>query len=165
MEPRCLINFKDDNSTDLSISSSDSKSSDGSIPDLIYGSNADNNSDSEDENITGLLSRDDTDSNDDSDSDDNSVLSNEPILDSGERIEDNLLKFLRHRLKMYPLRCQLHQVRMVGSHFLKMVRPELSLLVRYSTILRRAKTKSKDLQLKQMWIQSSRMLLVLQISM
>ena len=56
-EPRCLIDFNDDDSANLSISSSNSDSSDGSIPDLDDGSNSDDNSDSDDESMPGLLTR------------------------------------------------------------------------------------------------------------
>ena len=69
-EPRCLIDFKDDDSADLSISSSDSDSSDGGIPDLVYGSNSDDDSDSDDESMLGLLTRQGADSDDESSDDD-----------------------------------------------------------------------------------------------
>ena len=89
-EPRCLIDFNDDDSADLSISSSDSDSSDGSIPDLDYGSNSDDDSDSDDESMPGLLTRHGADSDDkssDDDSDDESDKDDEPTLDSGEKLE------------------------------------------------------------------------------
>ena len=89
-EPRCLIDFKDDDSADLSISSSDSDSSDRIIPDLDYGSNSDDDSNSDNESIPGLLTRDDADSDDkssDDDSDYESDNDDEPNLDSGERLE------------------------------------------------------------------------------
>ena len=89
-EPRCFIDFKDDDLADLSISSSDSDSSDRSIPDLDYGSNFDDDSNSDDESMPGILTRHGADSNEESsndDSDDESDNDDEPTLDSGERLE------------------------------------------------------------------------------
>ena len=79
----------DDDSADLSISSSDSDSSDGSIPDLDDRTNSDDDSDSDNESMPGLLTRHGADSDDESsndESDEDSDSDDEPNLDSGEML-------------------------------------------------------------------------------